>query len=111
MSRHGSPVHIGIDEEDLPLQPRDLIRQGKVRLALAKGGRYETLMGLSGLGDLILTCGSAKSRNMSFGIAIGQGKSKEEILSAHNAKYCRLRRTAKQHLYTLGSDKNRNNTT
>ncbi len=51
------------------------------RLAIAKGGQYETLMGLSGLGDLILTCGSTKSRNMSFGIAIGQGRSKEEILS------------------------------
>ncbi len=50
------------------------------RLTLAKGGKYETLMGLSGLGDLILTCGSVKSRNLSFGIAIGQGKSKEEIL-------------------------------
>lgn len=51
------------------------------RLTIAKGGKYETLMGLSGLGDLILTCGSPKSRNMSFGIAIGQGKSKEDILT------------------------------
>jgi len=50
------------------------------RLTIAKGGKYETLMGLSGLGDLILTCGSTKSRNMSFGLALGQGKSKEEIL-------------------------------
>ncbi len=51
------------------------------RLALAKGGKYETLMGLSGLGDLILTCGSQKSRNMSFGVALGQGKSKDELLA------------------------------
>ena len=51
------------------------------RLTLSKGGKYETLMGLSGLGDLILTCGSPKSRNMSFGIALGQGKTKDEILS------------------------------
>ncbi len=51
------------------------------RLALAKGGKYETLMGLSGLGDLILTCGSIKSRNMSFGVSIGQGKSKDELLA------------------------------
>lgn len=50
------------------------------RLALAKGGQYETLMGLSGMGDLILTCGSVKSRNMSFGMAIGQGKSRDEVL-------------------------------
>ncbi|MFO0389236.1 MAG: NAD(P)H-dependent glycerol-3-phosphate dehydrogenase [Alphaproteobacteria bacterium] len=52
------------------------------RLAIAKGGKYETLMGLSGLGDLILTSGSPKSRNMSFGMAIGQGKSKDEILQS-----------------------------
>jgi glycerol-3-phosphate dehydrogenase (NAD(P)+) len=50
------------------------------RLTQAKGGRHETLMGLSGMGDLILTCGSTKSRNMSFGIALGQGKNKEEVL-------------------------------
>ena len=51
------------------------------RLTIAKGGKYETLMGLSGLGDLILTCGSVKSRNMSFGLALGEGKSKEDILN------------------------------
>lgn len=38
------------------------------RLCVARGGRQETLMGLSGIGDLVLTCGSAKSRNMSFGM-------------------------------------------
>lgn len=52
------------------------------RLALARGGRYETLMGLSGLGDLLLTCGSTKSRNMSFGLAVGQGKPVKEVLEA-----------------------------
>ncbi|NBO19080.1 MAG: NAD(P)-dependent glycerol-3-phosphate dehydrogenase, partial [Proteobacteria bacterium] len=50
------------------------------RLTIAKGGKHETLMGLSGMGDLILTCGSTKSRNMSFGMAIGQGKNKDEVL-------------------------------
>jgi len=52
------------------------------RLAIAKGGKYETLMGLSGLGDLILTSSSTKSRNMSFGIEIGKGRGKDELLAS-----------------------------
>ena len=55
------------------------------RLALAKGGRAETLMGLAGIGDLILTCTSLKSRNTSLGFALGQGKSLAEILSARRS--------------------------
>jgi glycerol-3-phosphate dehydrogenase (NAD(P)+) len=43
------------------------------RLGKAVGARSETLMGLSGLGDLVLTCGSAQSRNFAFGQALGQG--------------------------------------
>jgi glycerol-3-phosphate dehydrogenase (NAD(P)+) len=45
------------------------------RLAVALGGRAETLSGLSGLGDLILTCNNTRSRNLSFGIALGEGLS------------------------------------
>lgn len=52
------------------------------RLAVARGGRYETLMGLSGLGDLLLTCGSTKSRNMSFGLAVGHGHPVKDVLEA-----------------------------
>jgi glycerol-3-phosphate dehydrogenase (NAD(P)+) len=47
------------------------------RFAEAWGGQPETLMGLSGLGDLVLTCGSAQSRNFSFGLALGQGATPE----------------------------------
>jgi glycerol-3-phosphate dehydrogenase (NAD(P)+) len=46
-----------------------------VRFGKACGARTETMMGLSGLGDLILTCGTAQSRNFSFGVALGKGES------------------------------------
>lgn len=45
-----------------------------VRLALARGARAETLAGLSGFGDLVLTCGSAQSRNFRYGHALGAGE-------------------------------------
>ena len=51
-----------------------------VRLGKAKGGRPETLMGLSGLGDLTLTCNAMQSRNYSLGAALGEGASLDEIL-------------------------------
>ena len=44
-----------------------------VRLGTAMGARPETLTGLSGLGDLVLTCSSEMSRNFSYGIAVGRG--------------------------------------
>ncbi|WP_243370096.1 NAD(P)H-dependent glycerol-3-phosphate dehydrogenase [Microvirga solisilvae] len=44
-----------------------------LRFARAYGGEAQTLMGLSGLGDLVLTCSSAQSRNFSFGLHLGQG--------------------------------------
>jgi len=52
-----------------------------VRLALAKGGKPETLMGLSGLGDLVLTCTGLQSRNHSLGVALGEGRALGEILA------------------------------
>ena len=55
------------------------------RFGTALGGRFETLTGLSGLGDLILTAHSTQSRNMSLGHALGQGQKLEDILSARKA--------------------------
>ncbi|MGQ0457325.1 MAG: NAD(P)H-dependent glycerol-3-phosphate dehydrogenase [Hyphomicrobium sp.] len=52
------------------------------RFGEAMGARSETLLGLSGLGDLVLTCGSPQSRNMSLGRGLGEGKSLSEILGA-----------------------------
>ncbi len=52
------------------------------RLAHALGGRRETLAGLSGLGDLVLTCTGSLSRNRQFGIELGRGRSPHEILGA-----------------------------
>lgn len=55
-----------------------------VRLGLAKGARIETLYGLSGLGDLALTCTGAQSRNMSLGMALGAGETLAAILGKRN---------------------------
>ncbi|PCJ36672.1 MAG: glycerol-3-phosphate acyltransferase [Alphaproteobacteria bacterium] len=52
-----------------------------VRFGEIFGAKRETMMGLCGLGDLILTCSSAQSRNMSLGMALGQGKTVEDIMS------------------------------
>jgi glycerol-3-phosphate dehydrogenase (NAD(P)+) len=51
------------------------------RFGLAHGARRETLAGLSGLGDLVLTCSSTSSRNFSLGKGIGEGRSAAELMS------------------------------
>ena len=51
------------------------------RFGLARGGRAETLAGLSGLGDLVLTCSSTSSRNFSLGVGLGQGRAAAELLA------------------------------
>jgi glycerol-3-phosphate dehydrogenase (NAD(P)+) len=55
------------------------------RLAEALGGDRETLSGLSGMGDLTLTCSSEQSRNMSFGLALGRGAAAAEVLARSQA--------------------------
>lgn len=51
------------------------------RFGLARGAKAETLAGLSGLGDLVLTCSSTSSRNFSLGKGLGEGKSSAELLA------------------------------
>jgi glycerol-3-phosphate dehydrogenase (NAD(P)+) len=51
------------------------------RYGLARGAKAETLAGLSGLGDLVLTCSSENSRNFSLGRGLGQGKASESLLA------------------------------
>jgi glycerol-3-phosphate dehydrogenase (NAD(P)+) len=65
------------------------------RLGDALGARPETLMGLSGLGDLVLTCGSPQSRNMSLGRAHGQGQELGAVLAG--------RRTVAEGVYTAAA--------
>jgi glycerol-3-phosphate dehydrogenase (NAD(P)+) len=50
-----------------------------VRFGRAHGAKTETMMGLSGLGDLILTCSSPQSRNFTFGVKLGKGQASKDI--------------------------------
>ena len=55
------------------------------RFGSSLGARTETLVGLSGLGDLLLTCGSPQSRNMSLGRALGQGQTLQSVLGSRRS--------------------------
>jgi len=55
------------------------------RLGVAKGARAETFAGLSGLGDLVLTCGGAQSRNHALGLALGGGASLADALAGRRS--------------------------
>ncbi|MCO5090793.1 NAD(P)H-dependent glycerol-3-phosphate dehydrogenase [Bosea sp. (in: a-proteobacteria)] len=56
------------------------------RFGEAYGGEPETLMGLSGLGDVVLSCASAQSRNFAYGLALGQGSSPAEAAGGRLAE-------------------------
>ena len=56
-----------------------------VRLGIAKGAAAETFRGLSGLGDLVLTCTAVQSRNYALGAALGRGLRREEALAGRRA--------------------------
>jgi glycerol-3-phosphate dehydrogenase (NAD(P)+) len=55
------------------------------RFGAALGARRETLVGLSGLGDLMLTCSSPQSRNMSLGLALGEGEKLAAVLASRRS--------------------------
>ena len=59
------------------------------RMAIAIGARAETLAGLSGLGDLALTCTSEQSRNYRFGLSIGQGAPRDTNMTVEGAATAR----------------------
>jgi glycerol-3-phosphate dehydrogenase (NAD(P)+) len=65
------------------------------RLAVACGGRRETLAGLSGVGDLVLTCTGSLSRNRTVGQALGQGRKLPEILDSLGGKVAEGVRTTR----------------
>jgi glycerol-3-phosphate dehydrogenase (NAD(P)+) len=55
------------------------------RLTVALGGKADTVAGLSGLGDLMLTCAGSSSRNFSLGLALGRGESAAEVLAGRQS--------------------------
>jgi glycerol-3-phosphate dehydrogenase (NAD(P)+) len=56
-----------------------------IRLGLAKGGRVETFSGLSGIGDLVLSCSAAQSRNFALGVALGRGQGLSTALAGRRS--------------------------
>lgn len=54
------------------------------RFGVARGGKAQTMAGLSGLGDLVLTCSSTQSRNFSLGKALGEGQKAEALMRERN---------------------------
>jgi glycerol-3-phosphate dehydrogenase (NAD(P)+) len=81
----GVAVGLGLGQNSIAA----LITRGIVeitRLAVACGARRETLAGLSGIGDLVLTCTGSLSRNRSVGLALGEGHKLPEALAALGGK-------------------------
>lgn len=80
----GAVIGAGLGENArAALVTRGLAELG--RLAVALGGRADTVMGLSGLGDLLLTCTGPASRNYSLGFALGRGERLADVLAARSA--------------------------
>ncbi len=82
------------DNARAALITRGLAESG--RLSAALGGRRETLMGLAGLGDLVLTCTGNLSRNRQVGLALSRGQPLAAILAEHRPRRRRCRRDARR---------------
>lgn len=65
------------------LMTRGLAEMG--RMTSAMGGKRETLMGMCGVGDLVLTCSSMQSRNFSLGVALAEGRTLDDIMNERNS--------------------------
>lgn len=65
------------------LMTRGMVEMG--RLGKAMDAQKDTLLGMCGVGDMMLTCTSMKSRNYSLGVALGEGKTLDEILGGRNS--------------------------
>lgn len=70
------------DNTKAALITRGIVEIG--RLGVKKGGKFESFCGLTGIGDLIVTCASVHSRNRKAGYLMGQGKSMEEAMKEVN---------------------------
>lgn len=77
-----------------------------MRLGLALGGKAETFMGLTGMGDLILTCTGDLSRNRTVGLSLGRGEKLEEVLKklGHVAEGVSTAREVERRAQALGID-------
>ncbi|MGZ7030969.1 MAG: trimethylamine methyltransferase family protein, partial [Thermoanaerobaculia bacterium] len=74
---------VPVSAQDTPVETRGL--HEITRLSVALGGKLETMAGLAGMGDLVLTCTGSLSRNRTVGVALGKGKKLPEILGEMRA--------------------------
>ena len=75
----GCTGFVGPSSKPIPLSDEEI-----ARLGVKMGGKFESFCGLTGIGDLIVTCASVHSRNRKAGYLMGQGKSMEEAMKEVN---------------------------